>query len=69
MMPPRPFDHETMKTKTTWSDEELREDIKKLKKAIEAVDKLGDRYDLVIFDLRWLLNTRLSMAQSRGLQT
>ena len=62
----KPFDNETLRTKTTWTDEELKEEISQLRAALSAIENIGDRYNIVVFDLIHLLHTRESMATARG---
>jgi len=59
----RPFDHG--KERMEWSDEELAAEIKLLQDAEEALVKLGNRYAMVIFDIRMKLYPREGYMRAR----
>lgn len=63
----KPFDNETVRTKTTWTDEELLSSIALLDAAEKALDALGDRYWVVRDDIIQHHYTLLGMARSRGI--
>lgn len=64
----KPFDNEVVRTKTIWTDEELMIERLILNNAITALEKLGDRYSLVVFDLIHQLNVRNSMASGARME-
>lgn len=62
----KPFDNDILRTKTVWTDEELRKEIDLLQNAEAVLQQLGDRYDVVRSDIIQKLNIRESMAFARG---
>ncbi len=62
----KPFDNENVRTKTTWTDEELAHSIALLSEAEKALDALGDRYQIARDDIVRNYNMLLSMATARG---
>ena len=63
----KPFDSQTLQHKTTWTDDELREEMRLLSTAELALRELGDRYDIVVADIVMQHYSRQSMARARRL--
>lgn len=62
----KPFDNEVLRTKTTWTDEELEQELELLNLAHMHLLNLGDRYHVICDDLQRLWQARTSMQRSRG---
>jgi hypothetical protein len=62
----KPFDNNVLFKKTIWTDEQLSAEIDLLKKAIYVLEKMGDRYDLVVSDMRTHLTFRLAIKLQRN---
>jgi hypothetical protein len=66
--PMKPFDNETLRTKTTWTDQELTEELALLNAAIAVLDTMGDRYNVIVADLHSHKATRDNMARFRNMR-
>lgn len=61
----KPFDNDVLLRKSTWTDEELEQELEMLNLAHMHLLNLGDRYHLVCDDLERLWIERTSMQRSR----